>query len=538
MRLVYRSYTTGVNYHALNPAYFLRRAALIEPNTPAIIHKNSLNAKVVQTYAETDCRVESLAKYFKSKGYNRIAVLAPNTPAHLETMFAANLAGGINIGLNYRLTMQEIKYKLEVSRAQVVIVDAEFKHLLDDTVDVIVDKDDGTDCGYSQAINEGKNLHIDINHEIDDENNVCALYFTSGTTGNPKAVEYTYRGVYLAALANIIETQLNCEDPLGRHKCRYLWTLPLFHGGGWTYPHAVTAVRGTHYCLRKVEPNYIWDLLHTENITHYNAAPTVNIMLLNSPKARPLSNPVTVIVAAAPPSAKLFRQMLEHNLVPVHMYGLTETYGPFARSYFTGEWSGNDEHIAIISRQGHGFITSTAAKVVVPQEVGYRSVNRDANEIGEIIVQGNAVTRGYHANKSETSKAFNGWFFSGDLAVHHPDGAIQVVDRKKDVIISGGENISSVAVENVMVKYRNVLEAVVVGLPDDHYGEIPVGFLTLVDKEEGLDTGEFINWMKTQMGKYQIPKRVEVVEKLPKTSTGKIQKNVLRDRAKVLFKHS
>lgn len=254
----------------------------------------------------------------------------------------------------------------------------------------------------------------------------------------------------------------------------------MFHAAGWTYPYAVTAARGTHVCLRKIDVDYVWEILVSEKVTHYCAAPTVNTMLLNSKKAVQLPHEVSVVVAAAPPSAKLFQDMFSHNLIPVHVYGLTETYGPFARRYYMEEWNNlpSEEVFKLMARQGFSFLTSANLMVVRDGNLD-QPVAHNGQDMGEIVVRGNIVAKGYYNDPEATAKSFEGgWFRSGDLAVVHPDGAAEVLDRKKDIIISGGENISSVAVEGHIVKYHNVLEAAVIGIHDDHYGEIPIAFIT------------------------------------------------------------
>lgn len=522
------------HYHDLNPTYFLQRAALIEPNARAIVHK-ARNGRIESfTYQQMERRVAALANFFQKHQLKRVAILGPNTPAHLETMFAGVASGGIIMGLNYRLKKREIEYMLDLGQADVVIVDEEFAHLVDaNRRTVIVDKDaagEDPSCQYQMALDWGKRNDLEsFVYAEHGEDDLLGLFFTSGTTGNPKAVEYSHRGVYLAALSNVIESGMNSQDIFGANRCRYLWTLPMFHAAGWTCPYAVTAARGTHFCLRKIETDYIWDLLRDEKITHYNAAPTVNTMLLNSPKATKLDQAVRVIVAASPPSPKLFEDMLAHNLHPVHMYGLTETYGPFTRAYFQEEWASlsSEEVAGKLARQGHSFLTSQELRVV--DERG-NDVAMNGKVIGEIVIKGNAVTKGYHRNADETSKAFNKFFRSGDLAVWHSDGAIQVLDRKKDIIISGGENISSVSVESEIVKYPNVCEAAVVGAPDEVYGELPIAFVTLKDKSlSPPDMASLIEFLRSHMGHYQVPKKIFFVDELPKTSTGKVKKNVLRD---------
>lgn len=423
--------------------------------------------------------------------------MAPNTPAHLETLFAASAAGAIVMGVNYRLTKTEIEYILDLGSADLVIVDREFVDLVEPIPGVrgvLIDEDvadnevDRLNCAYGTVVKEGVALSqlvytngwdgLDSEHVA--ESATLGLFFTSGTTGNPKAVEYTHRGVYLASLAQIIECKLNCQSSSGTARCTYLWTLPMFHAAGWTFPYAVTAARGTHVCLRRIDVDYVWEVLLREKVTHYSAAPTVNTMLLNSKKAVQLPHEVSVIVAAAPPSAKLFRDMHAHNLMPVHVYGLTETYGPFARRYYMEEWNQlpSDEVFKLMARQGFSFMTSANLRVVRDGDAN-QPVAHDGTEMGEIIVRGNIVAKGYYKDEEATAKAFEGgWFRTGDLAVVHGDGAAEVLDRMKDIIISGGENISSVAVEGHIVKYHNVLEAAVIGIADDRYGEVPYAFIT------------------------------------------------------------
>lgn len=325
---------------------------------------------------------------------------------------------------------------------------------------------------------------------------------------------------------------------------------------GWTFPWAVTAVRGTHYCLRKVDYPQIWRLLKEENITHFNAAPTVNTILCNSPEAEKLSEPVHVTVAASPPTPHLFEQMTGLNLHPVHVYGMTETYGPITKGYHMPSWETlpRKEKFGRMARQGHGFLTSLPVRVIKTEvaEGTVIDVQRDGKEIGEIVFIGNICARGYYKDAEATRKLFaGGVLHSGDLAVWHPDGAIQILDRAKDIIISGrpvhplvsrshhtdnsigGENISSVALESMLVTHPNILEAGVVAVPDSHWGERPKAFVTAKEGRQ-LQGKDVVDWAKNTSGisKFMVPREVEVVPELPKTSTGKLRKNVLRDWAK------
>jgi acyl-CoA synthetase (AMP-forming)/AMP-acid ligase II len=382
---------------------------------------------------------------------------------------------------------------------------------------------------------------------------VNALAYTSGTTARPKGVEYTHRGCYLGALGNIIESGLAFHDGA---RCKYLWTLPMFHAMGWTFPWAVTAARGTHYCMRKIDYPEIWRLLKDEGITHFNAAPTVNTLLCNDKNAEKLPKPVRVTVAASPPTAHLFEQMSNLNLHPVHVYGLTETYGPITKGYILPEWNDFEnikDKYAKMARQGHGFITSLPCRVIKPElpDDQIIDVERNGKEIGEIVFNGNICARGYYKDEKATRKLFaGGVLHSGDLAVWHPDGAIQILDRAKDIIISGkcthlsssclaltklsgGENISSVALESMLVTHPDILECGVAGVQDEQWGERPKAFITI--KSNTKLTGEdVIKFAREHPGisRFAVPREVEVVEELPKTSTGKIRKNILRDWAK------
>ncbi|KAK0711612.1 hypothetical protein B0H67DRAFT_491195 [Lasiosphaeris hirsuta] len=543
----------------LSPTFFLERAAAIEPEAEAVYHVTA-NSKVLRrSYIELADRARGLAYYLKSKGHKRVGLLAPNTPAFLESVYGIVAAGGIIVPVNIRLKPEDIAYIFEFAGVDSIIADAEYEGLLDmyrknhPTVPIIVDVDTdanaGALCGpFDDAVLEG--LHVDHDtgakgwaglqsQTVANEGDMIAIPFTSGTTSKPKGVVYTHRGAYLATLANIVESGLNV--PTGR--CKYLWTLPMFHAVGWTFPWAVCAVRGTHVCLRKIDYPLIWSLLKTEGITHFNAAPTVNTLLCAAKEAVVLPTPVRVTVAASPPTAHLFEQMTALNLHPVHVYGLTETYGPITRGYVLPEWDALPAHerFSKMARQGHGFLTSLAVRVVKPEQAEEGvlvDVVKNGREIGEIVFNGNICCKGYYKDEEATRKLFaGGALHSGDLAVVHPDGSIQIQDRAKDIIISaGGENISSVALESMLVEHPHVFEAGVVAVPDSHWGERPKAYLTVKEGSAGaaLQPQDVIDWAKhnSAISRFMVPREVEIVKELPKTSTGKIKKNVLREWAK------
>lgn len=401
----------------------------------------------------------------RKKGYKRIGILCTNTPAFLEAIFGIGAAGAVNIAINYRLKADDIAYIFDHADADSIIVDAEYEHLLNDyrkahpNVPIIVDTDtdatEGDNAGpFDRAVLEGLQHDVSsgnkgwagLEAQAPDELAVNALAYTSGTTARPKGVEYTHRGCYMAAVANMIESGLSYH---GDERCRYLWTLPMFHAMGWTFPWAVTAARGTHYCLRKIDYPEIWRLLKDEKITHYCAAPTVNTLLCADPNAERLPAPVRVTVAASPPTAHLFETMENVNLHPVHVYGLTETYGPITKGYHMPEWKTlpTKEKYAKMARQGHGLVVSLPCRVIKPEkgEEGIiENVKRDGKEIGEIIFEGNLCARGYYKDAEATRKLFKGGVLhSGDLAVMWPDGAVHILDRAKDIIISGKSDSSA-----------------------------------------------------------------------------------------------
>ncbi|KAI0395356.1 AMP-binding domain-containing protein [Xylariaceae sp. FL0594] len=551
--------------HELSPTYFLERAAAIEPDAEAIYHLTANGQVLRRSYAVFAERARGLAYFLRKHGLSRVGVLATNTPAFLESIFGIVASGGVLVPVNYRLKPDDVTYIMDFVEVDSIIVDKEFISLLDDfrtshpQVRIIVDFDtDSPDGPFDEAVAEGLQYEQTLVTkgwaglpECTSEDDMIAIPFTSGTTSRPKGCVYTHRGAYLAALANVIESGLNFHD--GR-RCKYLWTLPMFHAVGWTFPWAVTAVRGTHYCLRKVDYPLIWKLLKEEGITHFNAAPTVNTLLCASPEADRLPNPVRVTVAASPPTGRLFEQMSELNLSPVHVYGLTETYGPITKGYPMPSWESlpPSERFAQMARQGHGFLTSLPVRVVrqpssstqsttnpADEEEPLIDVARDGHEIGEIVFCGNICAKGYYKDPEATRKLFaGGALHSGDLAVMHPDGSVQIQDRAKDIIISGGENISSVALESMLAQHPAVLEAGVVAVPDEQWGERPKAYITLnhahAHSYPGLRGEDIIEWAKHQsnISRYMVPREVEIVPELPKTSTGKIQKNVLREWAK------
>jgi len=506
----------------LTPVSFLRRSAYMFPDKTAVVHGDRR-----YTYREFEERVNRLASRLKDAGFqkgDRIAFLCPNIPPMLEGSFALPAAGLIMVAINTRLSAGEVEYIVEHSGSKMVFADAEFEELLEGVEDVeIVRIDDTGEEGdpYEDYLAEGSPEPVES--VLEDEEEMISVNYTSGTTGNPKGVMYSHRGAYLSALGNVIESGLGYES-------KYLWTLPMFHCNGWTYPWAVTAVAGTHVCLRKVEPARIWELFGSEDITHYCAAPTVQIPLANDENAHELDRQITACIAGYVPSPALLEQLMALNIRPVHLYGLTETYGPatvnIMREEERQEKDAGDQAI-LLSRQGQAYVTADLVRVV---DDDMNDVPLDGETMGEIVTRGNMVMMGYLDDEEETNEAFEGgWYHTEDLGVWHPDGYIEVQDRDKDIIISGGENISTIEIEQAIEEHPAVMDVAVTSMPDEYYGERPKAFVTLAEGGEATEE-EIIDFVKERIARFKAPAAVEFIDELPKTSTGKVQKYVLRER--------
>ena len=506
----------------LTPVSYLTPNAYVFPEKIAVVHGNRR-----YTHRQFEERVNRLASGLRAAGmrkHDRVAVLCPNTPALLEAHFGVPLGGGVLVAINTRLSADEIGYILKHSGSKFLFVDAEFEpvvKLLDLTgVKVVRIHDTGAPGDpYEEFLATGSPAPVES--WLEDEEETISINYTSGTTGRPKGVMYTHRGAYLNALGEVIETGMSFDS-------RYLWTLPMFHCNGWCFTWAVTAVAGTHICLRRVEPGRIWELIDSEGVTHYNGSPTVQIGVVNHPKAHRLERPVTVSVAAAPPSPTLLARLKELGFRVVHVYGLTETYGPHTVCAWHEEWDSLpiEEQARLAARQGQGYVIADLVRVV---DEKMNDVPRDGQTIGEVIMRGNNVMKGYFEQSEATQEAFRaGWFHSGDLAVWHPDGYIELRDRKKDIIISGGENISTIEVEQCVVKHPAVLECAVIAIPDEKWGERPKAFVSLKPGHTAT-AEEIIDFCRQQIAHFKAPASVEFCD-LPKTSTGKVQKFVLRER--------
>lgn len=492
------------------------------PDKIAVIHGD-----LRYSYRTFENRIIRFANQLRNSGlqkHGRVAFLCPNIPALLEAHYAVPMAGGILVAINTRLNCDEIKYILDHSEARFLFVDGEL-HSMMESLDVkglqiiVVDDNGNPDNPYERFLASGSSEPLES--WLDHEEEPITLNYTSGTTGRPKGVIYTHRGAYLNSLGEVIETGLDTNS-------KYLWTLPMFHCNGWCFTWAVTAVAGTHICLRKTDSSLIWSLIRKENVTHFNGAPTLQVMLVNDPAAGALEHQVTVTIAGAPPSPTLLERIKSLNFRPVHVYGLTETYGPITICAWHSEWDAlnAEEQAGLRARQGQAYVTAELVRVV---DENMNDVPKDAKTIGEVVMHGNNVMKEYFMLPEETERVFEGgWFHSGDLAVWHPDGYIELRDRLKDIIISGGENISTIEVEQAIVKHPAVLECAVIAIPDEKWGERPKAFVTLKRGMYATEK-EIIEFCRTKIAHFKCPAAVEFSE-LPKTSTGKIQKYVLRAR--------
>lgn len=499
----------------LTPISFLERSAAVHAARTAVI-----DGDVSFTYAQWLLRARRFASALSAAGLkkgDRVAFLAFNSePLHLAH-FAVPMAGGVIVAINTRLSAGEIGYILEHAGAKVVCHSPELSAQLSQAPDGL--RRIALGVQFEQFLEGGS--EAPVVPVLEDEYEVIAIDYTSGTTGRPKGVMYHHRGAYLNAVAMAMDLRLDCDS-------RYLWTLPMFHCNGWCFTWATAAAGAISVCLPKVDPPLVWRLLTSGQATAFCAAPTVLIMLVNDPGARRLRDPVRVFTAGAPPSPTIIAEMQALNFELEHVYGLTETYGPCTINVpppGTEQLAPNVQAIRR-ARQGHPNLLAGEVRVV---DAEMKDVLRDGESLGEVVMRGNVVMKGYFANDEATDAAFaGGWFHSGDLGVMHPDGGIELRDRKKDIIISGGENISTIEVEQAVASHAAVMEVAVIAIPDQKWGEVPKAFVTLKPGCEAA-AEEIIEHCRGRLAGFKVPKAVEFGE-LPKTSTGKIQKFLLRDR--------
>ncbi len=525
------------NFQPLTPLSFLARAAAVYPDQIAIIH-----GARSWTYAEFYARARRLASALIERGIKRgdtVAAVLPNVPAMLEAHYGVAMAGAVLNTINTRLDAAIIGFTLDHGEAKVLLVDREFSNVAKDALarckaqPLVVGYDDPEFTGAGERLGnlDYEELLCDGNPNFAwlmpaDEWDAIALNYTSGTTGDPKGVVYHHRGAYLLAMANVI----TCE--MAKHPV-YLWTLPMFHCNGWCFPWTLSVVAGTHVCLRTVRAAPIYDAIATHKVTHLCGAPIVMSTLLNAAahERKPLPHGVEFITAAAPPPESVLAAMKSAGFNVTHVYGLTETYGPASVNDWHREWDAleGSEQATKKARQGVAYPVLDALDVLDPTTM--QPVARDGAVLGEVMFRGNVVMKGYLKNKSATQAAFaGGWFHSGDLGVIHPDGYIQLKDRSKDIIISGGENISSIEVEDALYKHPAVQVVAVVAKPDEKWGETPCAFVELKPGATA-SADELIAWCRDHLAGYKCPRSIVFAE-IPKTSTGKLQKFKLRDVVK------
>jgi fatty-acyl-CoA synthase len=535
-------YETGLaknqaNFQPLTPLTFLERAASVFPRRAAIVH-GSLRRSYAEFYARSRRLASALAAHGISRNDTVTAMLA-NTPAMLECHYGVPMLGAVLNTLNTRLDVKILAFTLDHAETKALIVDREFAGVMRDALrhakvkPLVIDYDDPEYKGAGERIGTLDYEELVASGDPQfrwssprDEWDAIALNYTSGTTGNPKGVVYHHRGAALLAQGNVIVSSM-AKHPV------YLWTLPMFHCNGWCFPWSISVVAGTHVCLRQVRAGPIYELMEREGVTHLCGAPIVMSTLLNAPahEKRKLPHVVSFFTAAAPPPEAVLAAMKEAGFEVTHLYGLTETYGPAVVNDWQSDWDGlpAGEQAAKKARQGVRYGALDALTVMDPETM--TPVPSDGETIGEVMFRGNVVMKGYLKNEAATVEAFaGGWFHSGDLGVIHEDGYIQLKDRSKDIIISGGENISSIEVEDALFKHPAVELAAVVAKPDEKWGETPCAFVEL---KPGMSATQedLLDWCRDHLARYKCP-RLIVFAEIPKTSTGKVQKFVLRERAR------
>ncbi|MFA6265319.1 MAG: acyl-CoA synthetase [Pseudolabrys sp.] len=527
------------NYQPLTPLGFLERAASVFPDRTAIIH-----GRLRRSYAEFYTRSRRLASALAKRGIKRgdtVSVMLANTPAMLEAHYGVPMCKGVLNTLNTRLDAAILAFSLDHADAKVLITDREFSKVIKEALSLakvkplIIDYDDPEYSGagerlggieYEDFLAEGDAAYAWA--MPDDEWDAITLNYTSGTTGDPKGVVYHHRGAHLLAVGNIV----TCS--MGKHPV-YLWTLPMFHCNGWCFPWSISVVAGTHVCLRAVRAKAMYDAIADHKVTHLCGAPIVMATLLNAPEAekKPLPHVVEFFTAAAPPPEAVLASMKEAGFNVTHLYGLTECYGPSVVNDWHTEWNAlpASEQAHKKARQGVRYGALEALDVRDPETMV--PVPRDGETMGEVMMRGNVVMKGYLKNLKSTDAAFaGGWFHTGDLGVMHPDGYIQLKDRSKDIIISGGENISSIEVEDALYKHPAVMAVAVVAKQDDKWGETPCAFVELKPGAQA-SAEDLTAWCKKQLAGYKVPRHFVFAE-IPKTSTGKIQKFRLREMTKAV----
>jgi fatty-acyl-CoA synthase len=528
---------TPANFQQLTPLGFLARAARVFPDYPAIVHGDR-----TYSYTEFYARSRQLGSALTKLGIGKndtVSVMLANTPPMLEAKFGAPMTGAVLHSINTRLDASNIAFMLDHAETKVLVADTEYSKVIGEALKIakvrpaIIDYMDPAFPGLGSRLSETEYEDFIAGGDPefvwkmpDDEWDAITLNYTSGTTGNPKGVVYHHRGAYLLCLGNTLAANM------GKHP-NYLWTLPMFHCDGWCFGWTIPVVAGTQVCLRYVRPDAVWSALANNKITHLCGAPIVMATILNAPDGmkRELSQTVEFMTAAAPPPEPVLAAMRAAGFNVTHLYGLTETYGPAVVNEWKGEWDALDStgQAHKKARQGVRYVSLEDLNVIDP--VTMTPVPADGGTLGEVMFRGNIVMKGYLKNKDATEEAMaGGWFHSGDLGVMHPDGYIQLKDRSKDIIISGGENISSIELEDVLYSHPAVQAASVVAKQDEKWGETPCAFIELKPGKTAT-AEELMAYCRQHVASYKAPRHV-VFEELPKTSTGKVQKYILREMAK------
>jgi fatty-acyl-CoA synthase len=532
------------NYQPLTPISFLERAADVFPNHTAIIH-----GSLKQTYSNFYTRSKKLASALSKKNILRghtVSTLLLNTPAMLEAHYGIPMCGAVIHAINTRLDAKAIAFQLDHADSKILIFDKELLSVVNEILSLIKSNPiliqyNDNQCNYTDDDTHSDKEIIDYENFIEtgdndyqwlmpeDEWDAISVGYTSGTTGNPKGVVSHHRGAYLLAQGNALVASMN------KHSV-YLWTLPMFHCNGWCFPWTMSAIIGTHVCLRQVRAEAIWSAMQDNLVTHLCGAPIIMSVILsmeNKEKFK-LNEEINFFTAAAPPPESVLADMKQAGFNVTHLYGLTETYGPAVINEWHSDWNALDASSQAIlkARQGVRYLPLEGLAVLDPKNM--KTVPSDGKTIGEVMFRGNIVMKGYLKNKKANDEAFaDGWFHSGDLAVLHEDGYIQLKDRSKDIIISGGENISSIEIEEVLSQHPLIISAAVVAIQDEKWGESPCAFIEIGPKNQ-LTEQDALNWCKEKLAGFKVPKKY-IFESIPRTSTGKIQKYILRKRAELIF---
>ena len=528
----------AANYIPLSPLTFLRRSANVYPNKQSVVYGN-----LSYTYNQTYARARRLASSLTINNIGKndtVTMLAGNIPALYEAHFGVPMAGAVLNAINTRLDATTIAFILEHSNSKLVITDTAFSSVMKKALKLCKSKPlviDINDVSYPDGerlgIDEYENFLSNGDPEFkwnlpDNEWDAISLNYTSGTTGNPKGVIYHHRGAYLLALGNVMAWEMSMHP-------KYLWTLPMFHCNGWCFPWTLAAQAGASICLRKIEAKEIYHAIHEKDVTNFCGAPVILNMLVNTPKGnrRPILRQVEVMTAAAPPPPIVLQKMEAIGFKITHVYGLTESYGPAVMSAWKNEWNKLPDKERAFKKARQGVPYHVLDDLMVADPLTMDPVPKNGKTMGEVMMRGNIMMKGYLNNQPASEEAFaDGWFHTGDLAIWHPDGYISLKDRSKDVIISGGENISTIEVEDTLYMHPSILEAAVVAKPDEYWGEIPCAFVLLKDGEKTSEI-DIIEFCRGNLARYKVPKHV-VFGKLPKTSTGKVQKFILRKHAQEL----